>query len=102
MKIYRNTASVILYGNGVVFVDSNFDVVAITGERFINRVVHNFVNQVMKSFDTNVADIHGRTLTYSFQTLQYLDVTGRVIVFAVYLFFFSHNLISLIVITKQK
>ena len=64
MKVYRNTTSVILYCDGVVLVDGNLDVVAITGERFVDGVVYNFVNQVMESLDTNVADIHGRTLTY--------------------------------------
>ena len=65
VKVYRNTASVVLYGDRVIFVDGNFDVVAITGERFVDGVVYNLVNQVMESLGTNVADVHGRTLTYS-------------------------------------
>ena len=76
MKINRNTTSVILYSDGIIFVDGYFNVVAIAGERFVDRVIHNFINQVVKSFRTNVTNIHRGTLSNSFQTFQNLDVLG--------------------------
>ena len=92
--VYRNTTSVVLYGNRIIFVDGHFDVVAITGERFVDRVVHNFINQMVESFDTNVTNIHRGALSYRFQTFQYLDVLGRIVpVFRVNLFF-GHNVFS--------
>ena len=76
MKINRNTTSVILYSDGIIFVDGYFNVVAIAGERFVDRVIHNFINQVVKSFHANVTNIHRGTLSNSFQTFQNLDVFG--------------------------
>ena len=90
MKVYRDTTAIILYGNGIVFIDGDFYMITVAGQCLVDRVVHNLVNQVVQSLFADVSDIHGGTFTYSLQTFQYLDVTGRVIVFAVYLFFFTH------------
>jgi hypothetical protein len=76
VEVNRNTTSVVLYGDRVVFVDGYFNVVAIAGESFVDRVVHNFINQVVKSFRTNVTNIHCGALSNGFQTFQNLDVFG--------------------------
>ena len=95
VKINRNTTSVILYSDGIIFVDGYFNVVAIAGECFVDRVIHNFINQVVKSFRTNVTNIHRGTLSNSFQTFQNLDVLGWIAPVIGVNLFFSHNLISL-------
>ena len=56
--IHRDTTSVVLHADGIVFVDGDFDVIAIAGECFVNGVVHHLVDQMVKSFVTNVANIH--------------------------------------------
>ena len=66
--VYRNTTAVILYSNGIVFVDEYFNVVAVTGQGFVNRVVYNFINQVVQALFTDVANVHRRTLAYCFQS----------------------------------
>ena len=39
----------------------------------INRVIQNFPNKVVKTLFTSVSNIHGRTGSYCFLTLQNLD-----------------------------
>lgn len=42
--VYRDTTSVVLYGDGVVLVNGDFDVVAIAGKCLVDGVVHNLVH----------------------------------------------------------
>ena len=54
----RNTAAVILYGDGVVAVDSNNDVFTVTCERFVDSVIHNLEYHVVQTGAViRVADI---------------------------------------------
>ena len=45
MNIDRNAAAVIAHGDRAIDVDGHFDLVAKTGEMFVDRVVENFENQ---------------------------------------------------------
>ena len=45
-------------GNGIIHVNENVDVVAKTDERFVDGVVNDFVNEMMQTAFTRVADIH--------------------------------------------
>lgn len=101
VEVHGDTAAVILYGNGVVFVDGYFDVVAVAGHGFVDGVVHHFVYQVVQTVFADVADVHGGAFSHRFQSFQHLDVAGRIVVFTVYFFFFCHKMV-LIVITEQK
>ncbi len=47
VNIHRNTTSIILYGDTFVFVNDDLNVVAKTGKCFVNRVVDNFVDEMM-------------------------------------------------------
>jgi hypothetical protein len=46
------------------------DVAAEARKRFVDRVVDNFLDQVVKSALTNIADVHGRTFTNSFKSFK--------------------------------
>ena len=80
-----NTAAVVLYGNGVVFVDSDFDMRAIARHRLVNRVVNSFVYQMVETLFADVSDVHGRAFAHSFQSFEHLNVTRGIVVF-LYLF----------------
>ena len=86
MHVYRNTAAVVLYGDGVVFIDSDFYVRTIAGKCFVDGVIHGFINQVVQTFLADVSDIHRRTFAYGFQSFQHLNAAGRIIC-AFYFFF---------------
>ena len=80
MHVDRDSASVILYGDGVVLVDSYLNILTEASHGFIDGIVYSFVDQMMKTFLADVTNIHGWTLAHGLQTLQHLDVTGGIIV----------------------
>src|SRR5580698_1451861 len=63
--------------------DRDLDFVGVSGERFVNRIVDDFVDQMMKSEVTGRADVHGGTLADGFHATQYFDGIGGVIAVAV-------------------
>ena len=92
--VHRNTASVVLYCDWIVFVDCYFDVVAITGQCFVDRVVNDFVYQMVKSLDADVTNVHRRAFSYCFKTFQYLDTIRRIRPVIGSDLFFAHNCLS--------
>ena len=91
MEVDGDASAVVLDGDGVVGVDGYFDVVAIACHGFVDGVVHHFVDQVVQAVFTDVADIHGGTFAHGLQAFEHLDVAGRVVVLAHYLFFCCHT-----------
>ena len=81
MQVNRDTAAVVHNRDGVVLVNGNFDMVAVAGKRFVYRVVHNLVHQVMKATRAGRADIHARALAHRFKAFQDLDVLATVMGF---------------------
>ena len=75
----RNTAPVIRNRNGFIFIDGHFDVRAETGQRFIDGVIHNFIDQMVESSGRSRADIHTGTLSDCFQTFQNLNIIGCIV-----------------------
>ena len=102
MEIHRNAAAIVLHGDGVVLVDGHLDVVAVSGHGLVDGVVHHLVHQVVQAVLADVSDIHGGTLAHSLQAFQHLDVAGRIVVLAHYLFFFCHIVKYLFPKTEQK
>src|SRR5689334_18698809 len=58
MNIDRDTASVVTHGYGTVDVHCDIDLGAISGEVFVDRVIENFKNEMMKTALIGVADVH--------------------------------------------
>ena len=83
MFIHRDTTSVVLHGDGVVFIDGYFDVFAVSCHRLVDGVVHSLVHQMVQSFFTDVTNIHSRALADGFESFQHLNVTGRVVILVV-------------------
>ena len=70
----RNTAAVIGDLYRIVLVDFYRNQAAVPGKGFINGVVHHFPDEVVQTFESDVADVHGRALPHGFQTFQYLNI----------------------------
>ena len=49
MNIYRNTTTIIYYSYTIILMNSNFDIIAISSQGFIDRVIHYFIYQMMKT-----------------------------------------------------
>ena len=75
-----NTPSIVLYGNGVVFVNIYDDVVAMACQGFINRVVNYLIYKVVKTFYANITNIHGRSFSDRLQTFQHLNAVCAITV----------------------
>src|SRR5688500_6562544 len=68
--------------------DNDVDMIAVTSECFVDRVVYDLVNEVVQAAWPGGSDVHTGTLPDSFEALENLDLTG--IVF----FGFSHALLA--------
>ena len=66
---YRDTTTVIQYGNGVVGVDGNSDFCTEACQGFVHGIIHDFVYQMVEPLFTGGADIHARAFAHRFQTL---------------------------------
>ena len=87
----RNASSVILYSDGIVFIDGHFDIRTEPCQGFIDTVVHYLINQVMQTSLPYVSDIHGRPFPHGFKTFQNLDTAGGILLFRTILHFvFTH------------
>ncbi len=75
----RNAASVVDHGDGIVKVNGDFDLVGVSGERFVNGVVNDFVNEMMQTHFSGRADVHGGTFADGFHAAEDLDGVGGVV-----------------------
>ena len=69
----RNAAAVVDDRDRVVEMDRHFDRVAISGQRFVDRIVDDFVNQVVKTDLAGRTDVHRRALAHRFAPFQNCD-----------------------------
>ena len=83
----RDAASVVRNRDRAVGVDGDYDIVAMTGQGLVDRVVDHFEHHVMKPGAVRgVADVHPRTLAHRFKAFKLLDarfiVSGRGVAFS--------------------
>ena len=81
-RVDGNAAAVIDHRDGVVDVDGNLDLVGEAGERFVNGVVHYFVNEMVQPQLTRRPDVHGGAFADGFHAAQHFDRVGGVIAIA--------------------
>ena len=74
--------------------DGDVDFVGIPGERLVNRVVHDLINQMMQPQLTGRADVHSRPFAHGLHAAKNLNRVGGVVAVALaVLGFFVLNLI---------
>ena len=98
MHFNRNPAPIIDDGDAVIFSDFNKDMVTVTGQGLIDRVIDDFINQMMEPTGTDTADIHAWPFANGFEALQDLDllcpiftVDGDFLFYRFLIVFFSHG-----------
>ncbi len=74
VEVRRDTPAVVLDGDRVVLVDRHVYIGAVSGQRLVDRVVHDLVDEVVETLLADVADIHGRAFAHRFEALEDLDV----------------------------
>ena len=80
LDIHGDAAAVIRDLNDVVLEDLDLNVVAVTGQRLVDGVVHDLIDQMVQATLAGRADIHARALAHRFQAFQDLDLTGVILV----------------------
>ena len=78
MHIHGNAAAIVHNCYRIILVYRYLDMSAKTGKRLIDRVINNFIYKMMQAFNTDITDIHGRTLTHRLQPLEHLNVARTV------------------------
>ncbi len=79
MDVHRDPAPVVHHLDRIVVVDGDFHAVGVAGQRFIDRVVDDLVDEVVKSALRRGANVHAGTFPNRLQPFQYLDLPGVVL-----------------------
>ncbi len=74
----RDAATVVGDGDAVVRVDGDLDRRRLTGERLVDRVVHDLVDEMVQTTYTGRADVHARALAHRLEALEHGDVLRAV------------------------
>ena len=93
LDIYRNSTSIINYGNGIVRINGHINGIAVSCQRLIHCVIYDLINQMMESAGRCAANIHTWALSYRLKSFQNLNLICSVLLSHVlYLpFFFSQQ-----------
>ena len=75
----RDAAAVILDAHNVPRQQVDQDLGAVPGHNLVDGVVHNLIDQVMKTLRPGGADVHARALAHRVQPLQDLNITGIIL-----------------------
>jgi len=79
MRSDGNAAAVILHADAAVDVDGDGDLGRGLGQRLVDAVVHDLVDQVVQAVDAGVADIHAGALADGLEPLEDGDGGGAVL-----------------------
>ena len=79
VRVGGDPPAVVLDRNAFIRVDRYVNSRAIPADGLVNRVVHHFVDQVVKPPGSRIADVHSRTFADGLQPLQDLDAACRVL-----------------------
>ncbi len=85
----RNATAVIDHGDGIVDVDADVDAIGKSSQRFVNRVVDDFVDQMVQSHVTGRANVHRGTLAHRFHATEHFDRISGVLAVGVTVAVFS-------------
>ena len=78
MEADRDPATVVLDAYYIVFFQNYDDVGAVARQSFIDRVVDDFINEVMQAIDTCRTDVHPWALSDRLESLKHLDTISRI------------------------
>ena len=80
VHVHGNAAAVVNYGDAVVVVHGDVDLIAEAGHGFVNGVVHHFPDQVMQAELARGADVHRGAFADSFDAAENFDGSSVVLV----------------------
>ncbi len=75
----RDTPAIVDDGDGVVGMDRDVDLCRVAGERLIDGIVDDLINQMMQALLARGADVHGRTKAHGGESFEHRDVFAGVV-----------------------
>jgi hypothetical protein len=79
VHVDRDAASVVLNRARAVLMENDRDVLGVARKRFVDSVVDGFVDQLVKTPFSSVADVHPGALANCLEAFENLDLFARVI-----------------------
>jgi len=76
----RNAPAVVRNMAPAIGREDHFDTIAVARHRLVNSIVHEFLDQLMKTGLVRRSDIHTGTATDRFEALEDLDLISRITV----------------------
>ena len=92
VEIHGNAAAVVQHGNAFVLMDGDKDLGAVAGQRFVNAVIDDLIDEMMKTAFAGIADVHTGANADRFQSFQNLNLLGSV--FRNFFWIFCHSVSS--------
>ena len=94
MLVYGDTTTIVRNRYRFIGMNRDLDAAAMTGQRFVYRVVHHLENHVMQTGTiVSIADVHSRPFADGVQALENFDIGGVVTVFFCHCLYPDLNLI---------
>jgi hypothetical protein len=75
----RDTAAVVLYADPAILGDGHVDHRTVAGQGLVYGVIHNLIDQVVKTTRSGGTDVHAGTFTNRFEALEDLDIASFVV-----------------------
>ena len=98
--VHGNTTAIIYNRNTIIRMDDYLNLSTVTGQGFVNTVVHNLVHQMVQTACRGTANIHSRPLTNSFQAFQHMNLF-RIIAATNGSFFFNIKILGHIYLRSE-
>ena len=80
MHAGRNTAAVVDHNDAAVDLERDLDGLAEARHMFVDAVIDDLVDQMVKAFDTSAADVHCRTLANGIQPFENFNLVRAIAV----------------------
>src|SRR5439155_25097008 len=77
VNVDGDTAPVVTDRAGAIGVHDDLDRIAEPGESFVDRIVDDFVHEMVQAIGARVADVHRAALADGLQPFENLDIAGR-------------------------
>ena len=75
MDADRDTAAVVRNTDDIIGFDGDFDVGTVPGERLVDGVIDDLVDQMMQTAFGGRTDVHAGAFAHGLETLEHLDLT---------------------------
>jgi len=81
VQVHRDAPAIVFYTHRAINMQLNLNVRAKPCQGFVDTVINNLIDKMMKTLGGNVSNIHGRTLAHGTESFQNGDLLGGILAF---------------------